>query len=1065
MLRTSRLIVALVMVCCFFSGVAGLVYEIVWTRYLALFLGHTSYAVLAVLVAFMGGLALGNAWLGRWVDRVRHPLRLYGWLEVGIAVYALVFPGYYTVCHNVFVAVARSWQPGSGAMLALKFAFSLLTVLLPTVLMGGTLPALARFATASLSQLRTQVARFYWINSAGAAVGCIVADFWWIPTLGLLTTLLAAAGINLIAGLVALLLSLKSGKPAASQQSDAPTQETVEAPILPGDLKLAIFAIGVSGFVAMLYEVAWTRLLALALGSSTHAFSLMLATFIAGLAVGACLIAQWKNLRRTFDAFAWAELALAATLLGTMFLYEYLPFGFTTLAGLLARKEQAYPLYELFQASICFGVMFVPTVCLGMTLPLASRIATSELAQTGRSVGRVFAVNTLGTVLGAALTGLWLMPWLGLARTFAVGVAANALVGAAILGRKRWMRRPALIGIVLVFAVWLVWASGAWFQRWPRALTLELWRGQPPASLAEYRTMEEDNRLEFYSDGADATVSVSSSADDPGVPQLRLRTNGRAEASATRDMSAQLLLGDRLIMRWRRLPASWRDMSTQLLLGHLPMLLRPRSERALVIGLGSGVTCGAVATHPSIRQIDVVEISPDVARAARLFQDYNGHVLDDPRLRLHLEDAKTYLQIAPHRYGLIVSEPSHPWTAGVAGVFTAEFYQSCRDRLEPDGLMVQWIHYYESDDRMLDTVLATFVSVFPYATVWEPALGDVILVGAAKPWTVDLNALEARLKDNSVQQDLRRVGLNTPAVLLALEAIPQDNTRFVPAPDALVHTDVDPVLEYIAERAFFARGFAQRWKLADERFSPRCSTLLARYLESHPLTEPDFKALNAWYCFFGPSGTTLFRSLLHRWQHDLPGDPQPLQTIAALSQSGFDMEPPLERFAGNRDTLLARAEHNPQPLRSYCEQLYRAYVAQRSVFYLPPTNELEAVLQRLIETDPSNRRVNQLLLAELAWDHRDDRACIEWGQKALENALSADLEQTLQSESLSPILAHVVVANAHAGRPKEANQICSLVSQSRKPGVLLCVSCRRLAVVTAAGGADRRAKQPSSVAQ
>jgi spermidine synthase len=1034
MTRNSRFVSTLVLACFFASGLAGLVYEIVWTRYLALFLGHTSYAVVAVLVAFMGGLALGNACLGRWADRVRNPLALYAWLEIGIAIYALIFPWHYALCHRAFVSVARSWQPEGGFMLALKFAFSLLTVLLPTVLMGGTLPALARFVTNTLSELRQRVATLYAINSAGAALGCVVADFWWIPALGLPVTLREAAGINLIAGVAALGLSARLGQTSTTPQAVAPAHEAVEEPISPSDLRLAIIGIGISGFVAMLYEVAWTRLLALALGSSTHAFSLMLMTFIAGLAAGAWLVSRWKSLRRTLDAFAWAELALAATLLGSMFLYEYLPYTFMKLAGLLARNDEAYPLYELFQALVCFGVMFVPTVCLGMTLPLVSRIATAELARTGRAVGRVFAVNTLGTVLGAAITGLWLMPRLGLARTFAVGVAANALVGCVVLQRKWRLPRPALAALALTLAVGLVWAAGIWFERWPRTLTLGLWRGgqQEPTSLAEYRMLADYNRLEFYSDGADATVTVNSFTDGAGVRQLKLTINGKIDATTTR------------------------DAVTQLLVGHLPMLLRPQSKRALVVGLGSGMTCGAVAAHPSIQQIDVVEISHEVTRAARLFQDRNGRVLDDPRLHVHLEDAKTYLQITPNRYDVIVNEPSNPWLAGVAGVFSAEFYGNCRDRLEPDGLMVQWIHYYEANDQMLDTVLATFVSVFPYATVWEPARGDMIVVGAAKPWMVDSNALGARLGEATVQQSLKQTGLTTPAVLLALEVISQENTRFVPMPLAPLHTDVNPVLEYAAERAFFVRSFAQRWKTIDERFSPRCATLLARYLQNHSLTALDFEAFRTRYSSFDLPEPTLFRSLLCRWQHDRPDDPQPLQLMAALTRNGLAPEPPIQGFTRVRDTLWKQAEHDPQQLRSYSVQLLRIYHTQRSVFYLPPTSELEAVLQRLLETDPPNRRADQLLMAELAWDRGDDQACLHWGEKALEKASLADLEPTVSPQFLSGVITHMAEAYAQAGRLKDAMRLCTLAAQIRPPGLQSYVTCQRLAALAPDEGTNAR---------
>jgi len=275
------------------------------------------------------------------------------------------------------------------------------------------------------------------------------------------------------------------------------------------DIKLAVIGIGISGFVAMLYEVVWTRMLALARGSSTHAFSLMLITFITGIAVGARIVGRWKSLRRTLDAFGWAELALAATLLVSMCFYERVPFWFMRLSGVRARRAEVYPLYELVQSLICFGVMFVPTVCLGMTLPLVSRIATAELARTGRSVGKVFSVNTLGTVLGAAVTGLWLLPWLGLARTLALGIALNAAIAALVLGRNSPGSGRLFAIIVPAASVAFVILAGILFgDTWRRAFTMGLWRGDPFFSLNAYRAGISAMTHVYHRDGAGSTVSV-----------------------------------------------------------------------------------------------------------------------------------------------------------------------------------------------------------------------------------------------------------------------------------------------------------------------------------------------------------------------------------------------------------------------------------------------------------------------------------------------------------------------------------------------------------------------------
>jgi spermidine synthase len=584
-----RVIYALVMACFFASGVAGLVYQIAWTRYLSLFLGHTSYAVVAVLVAFMGGLAIGNAASGKWTDRVERPLALYGWLEIAIAIYAVLFPSYYELCHGLYISAARHFEGGGMPLLLLKFAFSFITILLPAALMGATFPALTRFVTRSLAELRERVAWLYFINSLGAVFGCWVADFWWVPKIGLEMTVYAAAVLNALAGLIALGMSraILEGSPVAVTAPAANPNITDEY-FSALDLKVATIAIGFSGFVAMLYEVAWTRLLALALGSSTHAYSIMLMTFIAGIAAGAMLIARWKTLRRTLDAFGWAEIALAGTTLLSMFTYELLPYWFTELASLLSRRTEAFPIYQALQALVCFAVMFIPALCLGTTLPLASRIATAELAHTGRSVGKIFAVNTIGTVLGAIATGLWFMPAFGLAATFCIGIIINAAIGAAIVYRHLLTRpKPALIVSSLAAALLFVWlGNGIFRDRWQHAFLQGIWRQRGGVgSIQRFRDVGRTHIIDYYKDGAGATVVVDHLIDNPKY--VALRVNGKVDASSG-------------------------DEGTQLILGHLPSLLNTRATNALVVGLGSGMTSGAILRHTNFLSVQAVDISPEV---------------------------------------------------------------------------------------------------------------------------------------------------------------------------------------------------------------------------------------------------------------------------------------------------------------------------------------------------------------------------------------------------------------------------------------------------------------------
>lgn len=957
--------------CLLLSGAAALVYQVAWARYLSLLLGHTSYAVVAVLVAFMGGLALGNAWLGRYADRLRRPLALYAWLEVGIALYAVLFPLYFEGCRSAFVGLARQMAAGSGWLLVLKFVFSFAAILLPATLMGGTLPVLTRLVTRSLGELRPRVAGLYFVNSLGAVVGVAIADFWWIPSLGLEATVYGAAALNAVVGALALVMNaaipdaeVEPANPSEEAVAEVPARSDGEETFTPYELRLAVLAAGVSGFVAMLYEVVWTRLLGLALGSSTHAFSIMLITFISGIAIGAYAIGRWQGLRRTFDAFGWAELALAGTLLGSMFFYHLLPLAFSRLGEIVARSPSNHVVYQGLQFLVCFAVMFVPAFCLGTTLPLASRVATSEVARTGRSVGLVFSVNTLGTVLGAAVTGLILLPWLGLAKTLALGVGLNLAIAVAVLVRRsERARKVAILGAPFVVLGLVLLTHAVIGGTWDRAFALGLWRVQPgtPRTLDEYRQAVKNLDVVYHRDGAGSTVVVHAWKPTPDAAQadLTLRVNGKIDAT------------------------SRGDVPTQLLAGHLPMLLHPEATEVLVVGIGSGMTCGAILTHPGVTKLDVVEISPEVRHAAQVyFAPYNKRALEDQRTEVFIDDAKSFLAATDQRYDIIVSEPSNPWMAGVSGVFSLEYYETCRDRLRPGGVMAQWVQAYETDDRTLQTVLATFSGVFPFVTVWQTLPNDLLLIGSVTPIPRDLEAMQRRFDVPSVTSNLREMDLFTLPVLLSCQLVSESNGAFLAPPDAIRHSDFFPVLEYQAERAFFARS-GSRWLAdLDERNLLRPDTYLGEYLRQRPLTAEDFQAAALFFNTHDVPYPRYMRSLVEAWRARLPDS-----MLATEFSSKLEYPLPVaaleaDRMATVREQMWAASPTELEPLRMYSRHLMNAYRALRSSFHRPPSEELERVLERLAETDSLHRRSHLVRLAEIAWDRGDDEGMLRLAAEA-----------------------------------------------------------------------------------
>lgn len=959
----------LAMGCLWLSGMAALVYQVVWARYLALLLGHTSYAVVAVLVAFMGGLALGNAWLGRWGDRVRRPLAMYGWLELGITLYAALFPLYFGLCERMYLALARGAEPGSPGLLVWKYVLSLLVILIPTTLMGGTLPVLTRLLTRRLEDLRSRVGDLYFINSLGAVAGVLVADFWWIPAWGLLGALWGGAVLNGVVAVVSLLASRRWESGEEVRVPEVTVKEGTGGGGTEGEwytsyeVRLAVVAAGVSGFVAMLYEVAWTRVLALSLGSSTHAFSIMLATFIGGIATGAWVVGRWRGLRRSLTAFGWAELALAVGMLVSLWGYHLLPYLFAQLGLLLARTPENHGWYQVLQFLVCAGVMFGPALCLGMTLPLASRAATSDVARTGRSVGVVFSVNTVGTVAGAALTGLVLMPWLGLARTFAVGVVLNLVVALAVLLRGwRLGRWGLLVGWPLVTWMAVVGVGGSLGDTWDRAFALGLWRvSPPPGSVREYMERVEQVDLRYHRDGASATVAVHAWKNAAtGETDLTLRVNGKPDAT-TRG-----------------------DLPTQLLLAHLPLLLKPESQDVLIVGLGSGVTCGSALTHPGIRKVDVVEISPEVREVAgTLFAPYNGRALEDPRVRVVVDDAKSFLRMTDQQYDVLISEPSNPWMAGVAGVFSEEFYETCRASLRPGGLMVQWVQLYESSEEVMETVAATFRSVFPAFSIWQTLPGDLVLIGSEAPRAWDLEAMRERLAVPAVQADLERVDLHRLPVVLGLQWASEFTAPFLVPLEAPRHSDVRPRLEYLAARAFFTRNYASWPGVWDEAQSRRPTTLLGVALQTEGLSAVDIQAMALFHTAHRLPAGRWVRSAVERWR-----ELEPDSLLAAEYSSRLEPAVPAalaeaRRLEGQREGWLAAPGEHLEGLRLDAQLRLSGYRALRSVYYQPPVDELRRVLERLVEVDHEEVGVHRLRLAELAWDMGDDASFIRWATAGL----------------------------------------------------------------------------------
>lgn len=766
----------------FVSGFTGLLYEVIWAKYLALLLGSSAYAQVGVLAVFMGGLALGSIVWGKLADRSARPLLVYGALEIGIGVCAAAFALSFDLLSTAYWTTLAAAGGTGRAALAVKTALCIVAMLAPTFCMGGTLPVLSRALELPRRGLGRGVAYLYAVNSLGAASGAVVTGFYLVANWGFDAPFCAAAAVNMLVGAVAMAMAYRRPVlPTVHAESSiesglggmAAANAVSEVADVRGYFVLVLTGAAISGAVAMIYEVAWIRLCGLVLGSSTYSFSIMLAAFITGIAAGSLVFTLLDPARqRPLRFFAYASLLAAATLLLCLPAYDRLPYYLGRLTALLRQHGGSLALYQMATLFLCLIVMLPLTFTSGVNFPALAHAAARVRAGIGRPVSQVLFANTAGTIGGAVVGGLYLLPALGLRGTFVLGIAATMAIALAVLACDRALSRArrltatvAALGGLAAYAVWVP----PWELRLLAAGEYRSHGGISAGSFGEYRASLGQELL-FYRDGASATVSVERQPSK----DIALRVNGKTDATANG------------------------DSDTELLFGHLPAVLLPGARHALVIGYGSGITVGALLQHP-IASVDVVEISPEVIAADEFFRAYNHNALRDPRTHLFIEDARTFLYRPPRRYDLIISEPSNPWIAGIGNLFTEEFFAQARGRLTPGGLLVQWFHTYETSDEIVAAVLRTVSRGFGEVRVFQSVPEDLLLVASPAPRTVSREAMQHEF---SHAGDLRVHGITRLATILGLEILPDKLVRRL-AGSGPLNRDRMPILEYAAPRAFF----------------------------------------------------------------------------------------------------------------------------------------------------------------------------------------------------------------------------------------------------------------------
>jgi predicted membrane-bound spermidine synthase len=707
------------------SGFTGLIYESVWSHYLRLFLGAAAFAQSFVLAAFMGGMALG-AWLAsRWSARLPNLLAAYGWIEAAIGVAALIF-------HESFVLLTQLSLDhvipalGSPATVEIyKYSLCALLIVPQTVLLGMTFPLLSgavirRGPEASGHHL----AMLYFTNSIGAAAGALVAAFLLLGWLGMPGTMRLAGVFNLALA-AAVLAIARRGEPAPI--AAAPFGGAA----LSGNQMVRLFLAGafVTGLASFIYEIVWIRMLSLVLGSSFHAFELMLSAFITGLALGGLWI------RRRIDHIAdpvrfagLVQIFMGLAALATVFVYHWTFDWMAWALGVLQHNENAYPLFNLFSHALAFAVMLPATFLAGMTLPLFTHVLLRG-GRGERAIGQVYAANTLGAIAGVLITVHVLVPGAGLKLALVVGALFDMLLGTWLLRYSQAASRRihALAAVVLGMLAATATARAAILE--PERLSSGVFRyGQ---ALPDF------GRVYFYRDGKTASVAVRSQ--QGGL--VTIITNGKPDAGIRLDPG---------------LPPT-PDEYTMSLVAALPLLIKPDAKTFANIGWGSGLTGEVALSHSGPGVLDNIEIEPAMVAGARSFSPRVSRPYSDPRSNVHFEDAKSYFARHGKLYDVIMAEPSNPWVNGVAGLFTTEFYRDTKRYLAPGGLFVQWLQVYEFNDRLLGSILAALGENFADYEIYESNPGDVLVVAVAEGRVPRPGALPE--KETGFMEQLRRLGI------------------------------------------------------------------------------------------------------------------------------------------------------------------------------------------------------------------------------------------------------------------------------------------------------------------
>ena len=761
----------LVLALFFLSGASGLVYQIIWVRLLSRIFGTTTFAVSALLAAFMAGLGLGAFLASRYLENVRHPLRWFGLFEIGVGLYALLLNAILPAGEPIFLEVLSELGLALYGESLAKVVLSFLVLLPPTTLMGASLPLLVKQSVRSLLTVGLHTGTLYAINTLGAAAGCFAAGFYMIPLWGMEATTRIAATVNGFVGLSAIALSFLLGLPGAEPSSGEPSSSQMTP-----RLRWAVAAFTISGFAALGLEVVWTRLLTLEFKGYSYSFTAMLTVFLIGIALGSLTFARRADRSRDPEALlGFLQIAIGVTVIvftavlllagdARPLLFYAFGYGFTghTLAKFLT----------------ALAVLGAPTFLFGGQFPVVSRLATDEARTAGRRVGLLYAMNVVGSILGALVAGFALIPLAGTGPGLRLLAGSMVAMGVALIARRSRLpaksRRTVVVGATLATAVSVVLT--------PADVSLELHR----------QWLGDNEVIQHYEEGESATVMVAGLPTGSGGKRILVNGSSASNSSSY-------------------------GLSVNRVQGSIPFLFERMPKKVLAICFGTGITFGTLSQF-DIEKMDGVDISPEVIRAAGEFREENYDVVSDARVRIHIDDGRNFLLKSGERYDVITMEPMPPALAGVSDMYTSEFYDLCKEHLSSGGIVSQWVPLYFLTLDDIKMLYRTFAGAFPYVMVFHYNF-DTFLVGSERPLRLSPAAFERRLASEELARDLAAIDLLAPEDLFGAYLMGRDAVLEL-AGDAPIVTDDLPIVEFTAPKAVDVSTTATNYLAVTEHAEP-----------------------------------------------------------------------------------------------------------------------------------------------------------------------------------------------------------------------------------------------------